>query len=309
MDDNLLQATAKRQAGMLSRRQLNFLGFDHNYVRHQVGARRWATRSPLVVSTTTGSLTFVQRTWLGLLHAGEGSAVGGLTAAKIRGLKNWERPDITILVPASADIAPADGITFVRTRRDISAMVAPERRSPVCGIEPAVLLFAAYTPSSRTACGLLAAVVQQRLTTAPDLAHWLEAMRPLRRAKLLRTTLVDVDGGAQSMAEIDIGRVCRRFGLPLPDRQVKRRDQFGVIRYTDCEWRLPSGRVIVLEIDGAFHMEAEQWAADMTRERGLVIDGSIVLRTSSTELRRSPEMIVRDLRAVGVGGRAVEASV
>ena len=308
MDDNLLRATAKRQAGMLSRRQLNLLGFDHNYVRHQVGARRWVTRTPLVVSTTTGSLTFVQRAWLGLLHAGPGSAVGGLSAAKLRGLKNWERTDVTILIPADADVAPAEGISFVRTRRDISAMVAPDRRSPVCGIEPAVLLFAAYTSSSRTACGLLAAAVQQRLTTAQDLKQWLELMRPLRRARLLRAALVDVDGGAQSMAEIDIGRVCRRFLLPLPGRQIKRRDQFGVIRYTDCEWRLPNGRVVVLEIDGAFHMEAEHWAADMTRERGLVIDGSTVLRCSSIELRRSPGAIARDLRAVGVGGRGGEAS-
>jgi len=124
----------------------------------------------------------------------------------------------------------------------------------------------------------------------------------------LRAALVDVDGGAQSMAEIDIGRVCRRFLLPLPGRQIKRRDQFGVIRYTDCEWRLPNGRVVVLEIDGAFHMEAEHWAADMTRERGLVIDGSTVLRCSSIELRRSPGAIARDLRAVGVGGRGGEAS-
>jgi len=123
---------------------------------------------------------------------------------------------------------------------------------------------------------------------------------------MFRAILADIDGGAESLSEIDIGRVCRRFGISPPDRQVRRRDRNGVSRYTDCEWRLPDGRVVVLEIDGAFHMEAEHWAADMTRQRGLVIDGCIVLRCSNLELRRQPEAVVRDLLALGVGGRGAE---
>ncbi len=307
MDGRDWRPLAQRQAGMVSRRQLNALGLDHNYVRHQVQAQRWVARTPLVVSTTTGTLTYAQRAWTGVLHAGAGAAVGGLTAAKIRGLEKWERPRITILVPADADVSDVPGFDFIRTRRDIALMTGPRTRAPVCLIEPAVLLFAGYTRSSRTACGLLAAVVQQRLTTTVELSHWLALMRPLRRAGLFRSTLADLSGGAQSLSEIDIGRVCRRFGLPLPDRQVRRRDQNGALRYTDCEWKLSDGRVVVLEIDGAFHMEAENWMADMTRQRGLVVDGSLVLRCSSMELRRNPRAVARDLSALGVG-RAGEAS-
>lgn len=302
MESPQLAALLASQAGMVSRRQLNALGLDHNAVRHQVDARRWVVRTPMVVSTTTGELTWVQRAWTGILHAGPGCAVGGLSAAKIQGLRNWERPDITVLVPDTADVAPVDGIDFVRTRRDIEAMKLPGTRAPVCRIEPAVLLFAGYTRSARTANGVLAAVVQQRLTTPDSLLLWLDKMRPLRRAKQFRSTLADIAGGAQSHAEIDIGALCRRNGLPLPGRQVRRRDATGSLRYTDCEWRLSDGRVVVLEVDGGFHMEVEHWAADMPRERGLVVDGSIVLRCTTFELRRDPAAIARDLRAVGVGG-------
>ena len=125
-------------------------------------------------------------------------------------------------------------------------------------------------------------------------------MRPLRRAAVFREAVWDMGAGAQSVAEIDVGRVCRRFGLPQPRRQVRRTDRSGRRRYTDCEWDLPDGRVVVLEVDGAFHMDAEHWAADMARERELVIGGRIVLRCTARELRDDPERIVRDLIALGV---------
>jgi very-short-patch-repair endonuclease len=58
--------------------------------------------------------------------------------------------------------------------------------------------------------------------------------------------------------------------------------------------------VVVLEVDGAFHMDAENWAADMARERELVTGGRIVIRCTARELRDDPERIVRDLVALGV---------
>ena len=102
------------------------------------------------------------------------------------------------------------------------------------------------------------------------------------------------------MAEVDVGRLCRAHGLPLPRRQVRRRDADGVNRYTDCEWDLPDGRVVVLEVDGGLHMHAARWADDMTRERGLVVAGRVVLRCTTYEIRRDPDRVVRDLRALGV---------
>ena len=71
-------------------------------------------------------------------------------------------------------------------------------------------------------------------------------------------------------------------------------------RYTDCEWDLPDGRVVVPEVDGALHMDVEHWAADMARERELVIGGRIVLRCTAREQRENPSRIVRDLIALGV---------
>ena len=100
---------ARRQHGMLARRQLLLLGYDHNHVRHQVEARRWAARSPTVLSVTTGVLTVEQRWWLGVLHAGREAAIGGLTALAVAGLRGWERPDVNVTVPQSADVEALAG--------------------------------------------------------------------------------------------------------------------------------------------------------------------------------------------------------
>ena len=81
-------SVAASKEGMLSRRQLGELGVDRWRVRNQVAAGRWAERSPMVVSTTTGPLSRRQLMWLGVLHAGPQAVVGGLTAAEVAGLRN-----------------------------------------------------------------------------------------------------------------------------------------------------------------------------------------------------------------------------
>lgn len=112
--------------------------------------------------------------------------------------------------------------------------------------------------------------------------------------------MTDIAGGAQSVGEIDVRRMCRDFGLRLPDRQVRRRDASGRLRFTDCEWRLADGRVLVLEVDGGFHMEVEHWEDDLARQRALTAPDRIVVRCTTRELRDQPDVVARDLRLLGV---------
>jgi hypothetical protein len=79
------------QSGILARRQLNQLGIGADRVRDQIAAGRWVEQTPRVVSTITGELTFDQRCWTAVLHAGPRSMLGNLTAAAHHDLKNWQR--------------------------------------------------------------------------------------------------------------------------------------------------------------------------------------------------------------------------
>ena len=61
-----------------------------------------------------------------------------------------------------------------------------------------------------------------------------------------------------------------------------------------------TGRVLVLEVDGAFHLEVSAYTSDMRRQRRLTTAQRLVLRCSATELRHEPEQVMADLIALGV---------
>jgi hypothetical protein len=287
------------QHGMISQRQLSGLGIPRAEVRHHLLMRRWAQRTSSVFSTTTGPLSWDQRLWLAALHAGPEALIGGLTAAKLHGLRNWDRDDITVLVANPLSFEPVEGVRFFRTRRPLH-LVRCRSDLPLCRLEPAILLFAGYEPHHRTAHGAIAAVVQQRLTTPDALRRWIVLLTPLRRGRQFQHLLEDLDGGAQSLAEVDVRAACRRFHLRMPKSQTRRRDRRGRLRYTDCEWRLPDGRVLVLEVDGAFHDDYLQAADDKARNRALTSPDRVVVACTAYELRYRPEDVVADLIALGV---------
>ena len=193
-----------------------------------------ATRSPpalgrlseAVIGTTTGPLGRAQQLWLGVLHAGPRSRARrpdrgrGRRAAQLaprRGLRARRRTS------SSLDDQPAGHPH--RAHPPARSTCSPTRRSGCRGwrIEPAVLHFAAYQRSRRTAQGVVAAAVQQRLTT-PGAA-------PRRcRADASAALGEDVppDASATSpaapsrCAEIDVLRLCRSQRLRRPDRQTRR---------------------------------------------------------------------------------------
>lgn len=297
------QQVAARQAGLATRAQLAARGVDRFGVRNQVAAGRWVCWGPTVVATTTGDLHRHQLQWLGVLHAGRHAILGDLSAAEPAGLEHWHRDVVTVWVPDendADDLVGVPALRFVRTRRPLVRLRAAVPGVPRAGIEPAVLHFAAYQPSARTAQGVVAAAVQQRLTTAEDLLGWVDRMRPLRRAPLLREALGEIAGGAHSVAELDVNRLCRDHGLARPARQVRRRDARGALRFTDCEWRLADGRTLVLEIDGAFHLDVRHWEDDLARHRALTARDRLVVRCTARELREEPARVAADLRALGV---------
>lgn len=292
---------AREQGGLLTRAQLRACGITPGQVAHRVKTERWQRLAPTVIATFTGPLSREHLQWLAVLHAGDGSILGGATAAEAAGLRNWVRDEVTVLVPYANEVpGPIDGVAFVRTRRSTSSMRARDAHPPRARLEPAILLFGAADRSERTAQAILAAAVQQQLTAPTELREWIDRLQPLRRARLLKQTLDDIEGGSQSLAELDIRRMCRTFGIARPARQVKRRDASGRLRYTDCEWRLPDGRTLILEVDGGFHMDVDHWEDDLARQRALAATDRIIVRCTAREARDDPARVARDLKALGV---------
>lgn len=253
-----LAGLAYRQAGVVTRAQLAPLGIQPRHVAGHLHARRWREPTPGVLVVHRGPLSEESCRWIATLAA---------------------------------------GVVVHESRRHHPEAVVTRRGLPVHHVERAAIDAATWSSELRTASGVLAAVVQQRLTTASALRVTLDEAGRIRHRKALFLALADIEGGAQALSEIDVARLCRSARLPEPTRQRVRTDTRGRRRYLDAEWVLPTGDVVVLEIDGIGHMDPLRWYADLLREAELVIPGRHrVIRLPATAARLEPERVVAILR-------------
>jgi hypothetical protein len=158
-------------------------------------------------------------------------------------------------------------------------------------VERAVLDAVTWTPGLRKACGILAAAVQQRLTTAARLRAQLANAGRIRHLHVLRSVVDDIEGGAHSLLEIDFGPLCRKAGIPPPLRQAVRTDAKGRRRYLDVDCGCFS-----VELDGAIHLHPLTWLDDAVRHNELVLTGARILRIPSILYRIDPDLVVDQLR-------------
>lgn len=302
-----LEPLADRQRFVLARRQLTALGWSDGQIAHEIEIGRWQVPARGVVVLHTGTPEPVQRLWIGVLYAGSGAVLSHLTAAREAGVRWVGDERIHVLTP-KGDLVPAlKGYCFHQTRRPYRQWLTPIAGAPPrLPVEHAVLMTAERDRSVRRAIGLLARSVQQQVTTAERLQLTIPTIHKLRNKSHFRLALGDIAGGAQSFAEIDLGVLCADAGLAAPSRQVIRLDKDGRRRFLDAEWRRRDGQRIVLEVDGSFHLQVENWWNDMRRERRVVLGSGIVLRCSTVELRLSPSDVIEDLREAGVPDRFVQ---
>jgi hypothetical protein len=285
-----------RQGGVFSRRQaLKFLSVA--VVRRRVSSGRWQAPHRGIIVAHNGPLSPVQCQWVAVLAAGAGrpAYLGGLSALLVLGLKTLTSRHIHVLLPARCrETDPPAGVVVHRTR-SLPPVDRWRAGSPPCTTAPRSVVDAAqWAASDSEARVIVAAAFQQRLVRGDDIEIVAARMpRAFRRSLILRTA-ADARGGSGTITEIDLLDLCRRAGLPLPTRQVRRVDASGRERYLDAwweEWKLH------VEVDGAHHMNVEHWWADMSRQNELWIPGERVLRFPAWLVRERPHEVIAQIRA------------
>ena len=238
---------------------------------------------------------------IAVLDAESLAALASHTALELAGFRGFadEAVEIHLVVPRGAKATRLPGVRLHESRRLGPDGVTKRRGLPCTQVERSAIDAGAWQPFPRFACLMLAAVVQQGLTNAERLSDVLHDVGRCGKT-YMRLAVADIAQGAQSLGELDLATVCRKFDLVPPDRQEIRRDSRGRPRYLDAEWRLPSGEIVVLEIDGSHHLDVAHWQADMKRERSIVTSRRWVLRATTFEIRLDPASVMADLRALGV---------
>lgn len=297
-----LAAVAEAQVMVLTRAQLVALGVHPRHIAGHLLARRWREAVPGVVVLHCGPPSPLARLWISVLAAGSTAVLGAWTALALHGLVGWERPSVHLVVPRGRHVPLMPWSTVHESRRLVAAHVGEARGLPVHCVERSAVDAAVWSTSRRTASGLMTAVVQQGLSTPDRIRPVLDGAGRVRHRSSLFLTLADIDGGSQALSEIDLVRLCRRAGLPVPTQQRVRRDVHGRRRYLDAEWRLADGSVLALEIDGIGHIEASRWYQDLIRQAELDLDGpGRMIRLPASAVRLEPERVVAILaRALGV---------
>lgn len=306
--DRVAQA-AKVQSGVLSRPQIRALGITADEVQAEVDGGRWQPlgRNCLLV-TADFDVPEQRRWWLAVLAAAPRrghphtprAALAGLTALQAAGLVGITGDTlIHVAAPKSSHpLSHAPGVRIHETRRwrdeDVIPSGIPRVRPAQAAIQAAL-----WARTDREAALMLCTPIQQRLTDVAQVAQLLELVLRDRRKRFLTSVLGEIADGAHSLNELDFALMCRRRGLPEPDRQVLVQGPNGRA-YLDVRWRRWR---LVVEVDGVGHLRVDRWIDDSLRHNEIVLGGDTVLRIPSLGLRLDAERhlaaVERALRAAG----------
>lgn len=286
-----LLRTAAAQADVLSGRQL----LEHlttGEVRSRIRSGRWQRAGRSVVVLHNGPLTELQQVWAALLQSPEGSAVSGPTSMALNDFVDPWAKGIHITIPCGQR-APVGLDAVVHWSNflgphDIAPKASPRRtRMP-----RSVVDWASWQPTERAARLVVLRAAQSGKVSTDQLRSALPTRGPCRHHAVILESVIDVEGGIQSVPEHDFRELVRRAGLPLPTHQVVRRQPSG--RYfLDVGWdefRLSA------EVQGVHHFEAATRDKDLDRQNDLVVEGESLLQFTSYAVRHQQPKVAETLR-------------
>lgn len=275
---------AETQDGVVSRRQLLALGLTRWDIAAELRAGRWRQHHRQTICTHTGPLGERASLWHAVIEAGTRAVLDGTGSLLAAGLRGFEADHVRVSIPRGGKVLTSPGAMVRQTRRlkssDVITDGIPRVRTPVAAVRAGL-----WAVSDRQAALLLTMTVQQGLATADQVATALLDVRRDKRRRFLERVVLDLMGGAESLGEVDVAAICRRRGLPAPDRQVVREGMNGRY-YLDVVWERYR---LVLEVDGIHHVWATSVVSDALRQNDLSLQSMTVLRLPLLGLRAAEE--------------------
>lgn len=282
-----LEQLAARQHLVFTIEQAHACDVAPGQVATRVRRRQWQRVYPRVYAATAGPLLIPARLTAALFYAGADALVGHATAAALWGLPVPTSETVHLVIPHGRQVARQPGLEI---HRAVDLPAEHRRRLqglPVTSIDRTVADCLLSVRDRVAARALLAAAVQAGRTSPERLAAATSISGAIRRA-WVRQLLDNVAGGSQSELELRFLELCRRFGLPTPDRQVR------VGRY-----RVDAAiGDLLIELDSrSFHLDPASWERDLDRQNALIRRGRVVLRFTWRMITEHPERVAAQIRA------------
>lgn len=292
---NQIPTGARSQHGVLSRAQALQAGIGDETLRWMVRCGRWQRLHRGVYLTHSGPVTWEQRCWAALLHAGTGAVLALDAAAYLWGMSQTRPQMIHVAVPHERRPLRAVGMRVSRRRQLISAQ---RRGFPVTSAAQTLVDNVHRQAGPDDAVALLARAVQRGVILPAEVVPAL-AGRRVRHRKALLGALVEVTDGAESLVEARlVTDVIRAHGLPELTRQVP-------LPAANPEER-PAGRRdgefvgyrVGFEVDGRAYHAGEAFHSDRRRDRRALGSGVLTVRAGGSEILTTPCEVALDTARV-----------
>lgn len=288
------------QYGLLSRSQVRAAGLSPEQLRR--AARRWCTVLPgvwLVTDRPGASVpSRVQREMAGLLYAGSGSMLFGLTAARRLGVQSADPGDIVhVVVPATRRGRDLGWLSITRS----AIPDAGVSRGPLCISRPAraVLDAAVRSRSAQTAAAIGIEAMQRRLVTVDELVAAM-AQRNRRDSALARHALSAASTGAWSRPEAALLHAVARSRVLPPAWPNPRLSQAGRALLSPDIWFDDVALAVMVHsrryhsgdpLDRGGRGRPDDWDTTVERDGELTAAGVVVVGVT-------PARIYRDIASV-----------
>ncbi len=276
---------AERHFGAVARWQLLALGCSRSQISHWLHVERMFPRLPGVYAWGRRDLPEKGQLAAGLLFAGHGSALGGLSC--LWWLQLLHRRPSAIHIDASGQVRSRSGLQIRHPGRLERSF---HRGLPVTDL-PSALLVASAGLSHDTLRLVLARAEFERILSLAALQSAFGSGRPGSAA--LRTAM---DAHLPQLArcanpfERDFVLLCERFRLPIPEPNVRIGRFVGDMLWEGCR--------LIVELDGKdAHRTPAQLRHDAERQRWLEGCGYTVLRFSWDDVHKRPEWVAERVRA------------
>jgi very-short-patch-repair endonuclease len=277
---------------VFTRDELLASGLDKSAISRRLRAGTLHRMYPTVYSVAPAALLRPEARWLGaVLACGEDAVLSHCSAAALWRLleERWDFVDVT--TPRRGRKG-TEGIRLHRTRRLEPRDLTVVREIPVTSVERTLLDLADVVPLRVLRRAARQAEVLRLPTGSPkENAHGRRGAPSLSALSLHRAELTMT----RSELESRFLRLCRRFGIPKPERNA---DIEG--RERDFAWR--DARLVV-EVDGhQTHGTRFAFEDDRARDLQLVRAGWRVVRFTYAQITYDPGDVaaaIRDLLGLG----------
>ncbi|GAB4081169.1 hypothetical protein GCU67_06275 [Modestobacter muralis] len=293
------------------RRDLRAAGISNQRVRTAVRTGRWQEPVRGVVVAHGGGLTRRERWQVGLEFAGPDACLSHHSAlvawgARVDELSPRRR---TAGVTGAFAAPPETGMVEVsrphgQHMASHGFVVVHQSRRP---LEPVVVAGLPVTTAARAVVDVslgahrradvehvVSDALQRELVSIDDLFSEARALGR-RLGPWLRSALEDARRGMRSVGESDLRRVVVAAGLPEPEWNAPVDTPAGRF-FVDALWREHG---VGAEADGrAWHLSAEDWAADLRRQNALHGAGLVLLRFPVPRLRADRVSCGREIAAL-----------